>query len=298
MVRTNRFWAWPWEMKQHGLLGINARNLNLLFSQNDRSHYPMVDNKVLTKEICRKNGISTPETYAVISRYGDIRSIGECLKSHSEAVIKPAHGAGGEGVLLLKSTQNGVSQTFDGRYLSETDIKYHVSAILSGLYSLGGQADSAIVEQYVQLHSVFKKAIKFGMPDIRVITYNYRPVMAMLRLPTRTSRGKANLHQGGVGVGVNIRNGLTTTAVHKGEIISDHPDTGALIGNLLLPFWDEILDVSVRFSRAAGMGFIGTDIVIDAVKGPVMLEGNARPGLAIQLANQCGLLQRIAGVEV
>jgi len=293
MAINNRFWVWPWEMKQHGLLGINARNLNMLFRQNDRSRYPMVDNKVLTKEICRRYGIRTPETYAVISRYGDIKNIRECLKPYSEAVIKPAHGSGGEGILLLKSLCSEKAKTPDGSFLSEVDIRYHISGILSGLYSLGGQTDSAIIEQYINLHPVFSRIIGIGMPDIRIITFKCRPVMSMLRLPTQTSKGKANLHQGGVGVGVNIEDGITTHAIHNGQIISCHPDTGVVMKNIKIPFWDDILDIAIRFSKAVEMGYIGVDIVIEAVNGPVVLEANARPGLSIQLANRFGLLTGI-----
>jgi D-alanine-D-alanine ligase-like ATP-grasp enzyme len=42
-----------------------------------------------------------------------------------------------------------------------------------------------------------------------------------------------------------------------------------------------------------GLGYIGADIVLDRLRGPVLLELNARPGLAIQVANQCGLLHRL-----
>jgi glutathione synthase/RimK-type ligase-like ATP-grasp enzyme len=42
-----------------------------------------------------------------------------------------------------------------------------------------------------------------------------------------------------------------------------------------------------------GLGYLGVDLMIDEDKGPLMLEVNARPGLAIQLANGIGLLHRL-----
>ncbi len=42
---------------------------------------------------------------------------------------------------------------------------------------------------------------------------------------------------------------------------------------------------------------LGADIVIDRNRGPMLLELNARPGLAIQVANQCGLRERLAIAE-
>jgi len=43
-----------------------------------------------------------------------------------------------------------------------------------------------------------------------------------------------------------------------------------------------------------GLGYLGVDIVLDKAYGPMLLELNARPGLAIQVANQAGLRQRLA----
>ena len=46
-----------------------------------------------------------------------------------------------------------------------------------------------------------------------------------------------------------------------------------------------------------GLGYLGVDIVLDKHKGPLLLELNARPGLAIQVANNAGLLPRLSAVE-
>jgi len=35
-----RFWAWPWELRRCGVLGINARNLNYMARLNPRKFYP------------------------------------------------------------------------------------------------------------------------------------------------------------------------------------------------------------------------------------------------------------------
>jgi len=37
--------------------------------------------------------------------------------------------------------------------------------------------------------------------------------MAMLRLPTKESGGKANLQQGAIGLGIDMASGVTTSAV-------------------------------------------------------------------------------------
>jgi hypothetical protein len=45
------------------------------------------------------------------------------------------------------------------------------------------------------------------------------------------------------------------------------------------------------------MGYIGVDFVIDAKIGAVVLEANARPGLAIQVAHRVGLLPRLQIID-
>jgi len=119
----------------------------------------------------------------------------------------------------------------------------------------------------------------------------------MLRLPTRESDGKANLHAGGIGTGISIATGLTTHGVYRNTPIGEHPDTNASITNRAIPAWDQILHMSARFCDITGLGYIGVDIVIDRDKGPMMLEVNARPGIAIQVANQKGLKSRLELVE-
>jgi D-alanine-D-alanine ligase-like ATP-grasp enzyme len=56
------------------------------------------------------------------------------------------------------------------------------------------------------------------------------------------------------------------------------------------------LDMSVCVSRAVGLGYLGVDVVLDRIRGPLLLEANARPGLAIQIANHAGLGARLAAV--
>jgi glutathione synthase/RimK-type ligase-like ATP-grasp enzyme len=55
--------------------------------------------------------------------------------------------------------------------------------------------------------------------------------------------------------------------------------------------------MSRRVAKAVGLGYIGVDIVVDAVQGPMLLEANARPGLAIQIANGRGLLPRLRAID-
>ena len=292
-----QFWAWPWELRRRGVLGINARNLDYILRLNPRKLYPRVDDKVLTKQICDAVGIPVPQTYAVIDRYGDLKRFAELMGNRQQFVIKPACGAGGRGVLVIVRQDGREFETSSGQKLSLAEVRYHLSTILSGLYSLAGQPDRAIVEQRITRLPVFEDLAIGGTPDIRVIVHQGKPIMAMLRLPTEESRGRANLHQGAVGVGVEIATGRTVAAVCHDRGVTTHPDTGAPLVGIEIPHWRNILAAATKLSRALELGYVGVDIVLDAATGPVVLEANARPGLAIQIANASGLLHQLQPVR-
>src|SRR4030095_5306412 len=92
----------------------------------------------------------------------------------------------------------------DGRVINYDEMGHHTSNILSGQYSLGGQPDRAMIEYRGRFDAVFEQVAYHGGPHVRIIVSLGSPVMAMVRLPTRASDGKANLHQGAIGVGVDI----------------------------------------------------------------------------------------------
>jgi len=294
---ARRFWSWPSELRRHRVLGINARNVNLLLELNPRGFYPALDDKVLTKKICEERKIPVPETFVVVERAGDLRRVLGFLRKHQQFVVKPARGAGGRGVLVIVRQNGAQFETSDGQLLSPAELRYHILTILSGSFSLGDRADLAIVEQRLLPHSAFENLVVGGTPDIRIIVYRGLPVMAMLRLPTHASRGRANLHQGAVGVGIHLETGCTFGGVYRDRAVTVHPETDMSIEGIPIPHWSDVLTMAVRLSEAVQLGYLGVDIVLDANHGPIVLEANARPGLAIQTANRCGLLSRLAMVD-
>ena len=96
---------------------------------------------------------------------------------------------------------------------------------------------------------------------------------------------------------VGIGTGATTHAIQQRRPIEVHPDTGQSLLHRVLPGWSPMLEFAVRAADETGLGYVGADMVVDAIHGPVLLEMNARPGLMIQLANQAGLLPRLRAIE-
>ncbi len=284
-------------LSQRGVLGINRRNAEYTLLYNPRHLYPLVDDKVQTKSLAERAGIAVPTLYGVVEIERQIRNLPDLLKPYEDFVIKPAQGSGGDGILVVTGRRHERYRKANGQLMSQEDLAHHVSNILSGLYSLGGHPDKALIEYRVRFDPVFE-AISFqGVPDIRIIVFLGVPVMAMVRLPTRMSDGKANLHQGAIGTGIDLRTGRTLTAVWKNEIVTEHPDTENPVTGVNIPGWDTLLNIAAKCHEMTGLGYQGVDLVLDKDRGPLMLEINARPGLNIQIANRAGLLPRLQRVE-
>lgn len=199
----------PKKLRDKGVLGMNARNFHIIAQLNPRHLYPLVDDKVQTKNLAIKSGVKTPNLIGVIEHQYEVKNILDMVKNHTEFVVKPSHGSGGKGVLVIKSYSDNSFTLPSGRCITYNELYQHISNILSGLYSLGGKYDSALVEEVVHFSDAFKEYSYQGVPDVRVIVYKGYPIMAMTRLSTAESGGRANLHQGAVGVGLDIKTGKT-----------------------------------------------------------------------------------------
>jgi alpha-L-glutamate ligase-like protein len=244
--------------------------------------------------------MAVPELFGVIKNQGEVRSFSEIVSDRDSFVIKPAQGSGGDGILVVTGRSQRRRDSYrlsSGMLISGAEIEHHISNIVSGQYSLSGNPDKALIEYCVRFDPVFAAVSHQGVPDVRVIVYRGYPTMAMVRLPTRASDGKANLHQGAVGAGVDMSLGQTLTGVLDNDVVDEHPDTGALISGLQIPQWDFILQSSARGYEVTGLGYLGVDMVIDIEQGPLILEMNARPGLNIQIANNTGLASRVARID-
>jgi len=280
-----------------GLLGMNRRNGDYIMRCNPRARYPLVDNKVLTKRLADQHGVPTPALYHVIEHHGDLAGMDAAINDRKRFVVKPARGAGGSGIVLItdRTADGFVNQ--NGNLISSADLAYHISDILSGIHSLAGLEDSAILEAMIYPDPVFSSVSYEGVPDIRIIVYSGVPVMGMVRLPTSMSDGKANLHRGAIGAGIDIASGKTLSAVCRSEAVAVHPDTGHRVAGIQVPEWEKVLLMAATALDMTGLGYMGVDMVIDREQGPLLLELNARPGLAIQIANRIGLRLRLDAVD-
>lgn len=285
------------QMLAQQVLGINRRNQELITRYNPRSLFQVVDHKVKTKEVLSALGVPVVDTLAVYRFQYDIRRFASESRSWREFVLKPAQGAGGEGVVIIAEQHAEAFVTSNGEKLSARRLESHLSDILGGVFSLNQRYDEALIERRVRSHPLLAQLSFRGLPDVRILVFHGVPVMAMLRLATCSSSGRANLHVGGIGVGVDLRSGQTLTAIAGKRWITTHPDTDYPLLGITIPHWQEVLSIAACCADAVALGFIGVDLALDAERGPLVLELNARPGLSIQMANRRGLRPLLAVVE-
>lgn len=277
-----------WQKNATQILSMNNRNLGYVYLHNQRSDFPMADDKVLAKKVLSKVGVPVPGNYLLIDSFYKANALDSELEPLSDFVLKPAQGRGGGGIIVItEKTANGW-KTASGKTITTTEIKRHVADIIFGTHSFD-KSDVAIFEQRLIPADLLHKLSPWGLPDVRIIAFKDKLMMAMCRVPTRASGGRANIHQGAVAIGIDMKTGITTHALHKNRLITAHPDHGLNLIGQQLPFWDEVIEVSKLCAETLPLKYLGVDIAI-CVDGPKVLEVNARPGLAIQLANDKGML--------
>jgi alpha-L-glutamate ligase-like protein len=278
------------------ILGMNARTLNFIRPYNKRPDNFQIDNKILTKRLLEKAHLPTPKIYHVFETPYDVESF-DFTKLPPSFVIKPNRGFGGSGILVVYGKRKDTLVDNQGKEVSIDQIRLHLLDILDGNFSMFDIPDVAFIEQKIKVHRAFRRLTYRGTPDIRIIVFNKVPVMAMMRLPTSESGGRANLHQGAIGIGIDIASGITTNSIYKHQRIKYLPGTKIKLNGLKIPSWDEILHIASESQFVSRVGFLGVDIVLDRDEGPMVLELNVRPGLEIQNANRVPLYRRLRRVE-
>ncbi len=283
----------------HGILGLNARNLLYLRPFNPQRAVAFADSKLKTKAFLSARGIPIARVFARIENRWQLKAFNFDLLPE-ECVLKPNFGYGGEGILILKGRKDGVFLEEGRVEVPEERLREHIENILEGQYSVNGRPDIAFFEQILVPHEGFTQFRPAGLPDIRIVVFNLVPVMAMLRIPTAESRGKANVHQGGIGIGIDIAKGVTTHAVQRDKAITELPHGGPVRG-IPIPHWEEMLLLASRIQAVTNIGYLAVDFTLDRTQGVTLLEVNARAGLMLQIANLSPLrrrLERVKGLKI
>ena len=283
---------------QEKVIGMNQRNYHIINKLNPRQYRNFANDKALCKQVLEENKIPTPPTYCVIESMREIDEKLNTVIHLDDIVVKPAMGNGGQGILILERVEENVWRTPSGDMFNRKTLVMHIANFLFGKFS-SRLFDKVIIEYRLKPHSDFHKIFKKGVPDFRIILLNAQPIMAMLRMPTEESDGKANLHAGAIGLGVDLETGRLTRGYNQltDEMVSRHPDSKVLFEGMKLPDWDKTLEISIATAKVFPLNYLGVDIVYDEKQGPMVIEINSRPGMQIQNVNGLGLKKIIENLE-
>ena len=282
-------------LSSRGVLGLNARNLLYIKPFNPRKGIAFADDKLKTKAFLSARGVPTAKIFGRIENREQLQAF-DFSALPDTCVLKPNFGSGGEGILVLSGRKHGQFLVQGKEPISDRDLRAHVEDILDGKFAVNGRNDTAFFERLLVADAAFARLRPAGLPDVRIVVFNLVPVMAMLRIPTAESGGKANVHLGGIGIGVDIAKGVTTYATQYNRRVQELPHGGDPAG-FAIPHWEELLLIASRIQYITNIGYLAVDLTIDAEQGPVLLEVNARAGLMVQVANLAPLRTRLKRVE-
>lgn len=279
------------------IMGINKRNVELVKPQTDRKLLALVDDKLKTKEILQKAGINFAKVYAVCQSFFEIDEFINQLNNEKSFVLKPSRGYGGNGIEVIKEVEKSNWNLSGNRVWNKHVQNDYIREILFGIYSMGDDSDVAFAEELIAAHEDISPFATVGLPDIRVIVYKGNSIAAMMRVPTKESNGKANLHAGGFATAIDIKNGRVLNGWYKNKRIEKHPESNVILGDYIIPFWTEIIEISNNLKEHFNLQYMGVDFTVDKNDGPLILELNARPGLEIQNVLGEGLLTLIEDLK-
>lgn len=270
-------------------MGINHRNIDYVNTKNTRELLSLAVDKLQSKAALVDYAIPVPGTIAICKNLSGLDEFMAALDKLESVAIKPNKGSKGFGIVILTDKKGSDFYSPSGTVWTKADLRRHITEIVNGAFSQNSSPDVAYLEPLLRQHSSIDNLFDNGLADIRIILDEGKPISAMLRLPTQGSDGKANLHQGAVGLSIDLASGKVTHAALKGKKVTHHPDSGRALIGYQLPYWHRIVEIAVNCYDAIELGYMGVDICIDQDNGPMVLEVNGRPGLEIQNVQNKGM---------
>lgn len=238
-----------------------------------RNPSPIGDKKAFASA-CAAAGIRSAGAELVIGE----ADISPDMLPDCDLFVKPLQGCGGRGAERWDRA--------DVRTWSSGQVSLGPSGLLQELRSRG---QPLIVQRLVTPHPMLQELTAGALPTVRALTIlseagNPEVVATVFRMSIGANRTVDNIHAGGLACAVSLDDGSLGSASDLGSNArlgwhDRHPDTGALIKGVKLPYWDEVKAIAERAHRAfIDRTIIGWDIAI-ARDGPIIIEGNRGPDM-------------------
>lgn len=223
------------------------------------------------KNFVKRDFISKKNTYEEFTKF---------LNNHEEIIVKPIDGLGGHNISKLltkniKNTMNFWEEVKKNNYLLEE-----------------------LVVQHPEMASLSRKSVN----TLRVMTANINNKTEIIFMCLRIGNGISyvdNFHQGGMAVNIDIKNGIIcSNAIDKDlNKYEYHPHSKKKFIGFAIPYFNEIKDLVINASKVVPeIQVVGWDIAITK-KGPLIIEGNRRPGFDIvQVLSNRGRMEIIRDI--
>lgn len=201
---------------------------------------------------------------------GDVEALSRFLAENEVFMEKPIDGLGGHGVRKVSAAEVGDAAEYRRRL----------------------EENRLFVEQYIRQHESLAALCLRSVNTLRIVTSSADGTPNIVFAGLRVGNGNAdvdNFHGGGMVVSVDPESGrLCGEGVDKAlNRFRAHPVSGVVFDGYPLPYWEEVRRMVCDASRIEPrITVIGWDVALTP-DGPVLVEGNRRPGFdIIQVA--CG----------
>ena len=278
------------------ILWMNKRYLKYIKAFNPKKDMKLADSKLKTKKLLQDLDIPSPKLIDVIKNRKQLQNYDFSKFEWEEFVVKPNKWSKWKWILICKMINKNIVK-ISWQLIDIDTFKKQIADILDGRYSMTMWADIAFIEEKIIPWDDFSIFCEYGLADIRLITMQLVPVMAMLRYPTKESDGKANIAAGWVWFWIDIASGKITSMYHNRKIyIKEFPEDYKQFQWKQISYWDDILLYSSQIQYFTNIWYLWLDWTI-AQPWPNLIEINAMAGMEIQLVNGEWLENRLKKVE-
>jgi|GEM_PF-2301547 len=234
-----------------------------------------LENKKVVSDLLVQRGFPAVSNVAIATANGIVAPNGDPIELPGmDFIVKPNEGMQGQSIYRFENIAPGVWQASDLAEFTEDQLRKLIAELATSM--------DFLIQPRLINHPTIIDLTGGGFSTLRVITGIgvsgvVEVVAAAFKMPV--GRGVAdNFAAGGIAAPIDLESGELGYAVPKkllGEKYEHHPDTGGRICGRKLPFWNEIVEISMSAHLCyPKFVFLGWDIGIDE-SGPVVVETNA-----------------------
>ena len=253
--------------------GYDPRSIRRRERQVMKPEYSVIfEDKEVCYQLCESFGLPLPTQYGAIGPEDDFpATVRDIFDKHDakRLVVKLIDGAGGKGTCIVQR---------EADELVVRQISDPTKSIPLDHYSTPSRA---VIQEWVVQHPDVSRLSARALNTVRMVTMlTPEKEVIFLGAYIRIGIGSNFLdsgNHGGVGAKVNKETGRLgdRTSDGRGRFIPFQPDAHEKVSDVVLPFWDEAVDLAKRAQVCFGPynRFIGMDVGFSE-NGPVLVEVN------------------------